>query len=249
MMPLISDVSVLYRYGSVAFPEEVDDEIHRGVAIADTYVQSTIASFLKLTSEDRYAHFAAYQAEVQTDAGTGFVLRHNAPYDPTCDLTSVLVRVRRLVVADKYQPETVVVGNALYARAVQRYSSGPDRVPLFERGTALADARRGIRAGIGLFGLLRPDMHSASGEFTLSIDVFECRSENDAQFLLDGLRGDVPNQVATGVVVGQLLGVIVASEGYSTKTGGYVSEVYETVGSLGRFEQPLRKILQSVRQD
>jgi hypothetical protein len=248
-MPLAADVSVLYRSGCVTFPDEVDEEFRRGAAIADTYVQRSIADLLKLTSEDRYARFAAYQAEVQTQAGIGFVLRYSGAYDPTCDLRSVLVRLRRLILSDKYQPYTVALGTALYETQLRKYSDGPDPVPLFERGTALVEAMRGIRAGIGVVGLLRPDMHPSGGRYTLSMDVFECHSENDAHVLLDRLRGSGGKQVETGVVAGKLLAVIAASGGYDSETGEYVSASYETLESLGRFDEPLNEILHSVPQD
>jgi len=143
-----------------------------------------ILAFLRCPPEDKQLRSAS-EEEVRTERGAGFIKRHGAEYNPTYDLSKLIVQIRRIVAADRYEPVVVSVGDKLAGGLVGRYSSGPNPVAYFERGTALADALRGIRAGAAVVAELRPAYQPFYEPQTLVVSLVECGDEATARFLLE----------------------------------------------------------------
>ena len=201
-------------------------------AIADKPRSDSLQQFLYLPAETKAARFLAFEAEVETENGVGFILAGGPNYRPTYDLSRLILRVRSLVADDRYEPYTVSLRGTIDDHSFREYSSGAEPVLLIERGTELADAICKVRGTASVFGRLRPEHDPSYDKHWLSIELIECGDSKTQQFLSSRLNQNPWQRALVQLSAGPLLCIVSASQ-------------YETQSTLARFQKPLSEILDS----
>jgi hypothetical protein len=233
-------LAFLFHVGLRVAPNDVSAQFQAAVEIADSLKAVYITQFLQLPPDAKEARFAAFETEVHTDDGTGFILAGGENYRPTYDLAQLIVRLRKLISLDQYEPQSVSLGRSVPEISFRKYSRGAHPFAQLERSMELADALNGIRGAAAIVARLRP-FHNPNHEvYSLLANVIECAGVATREFLGHRLA---ENQTLTLVHVSE--GSLLCSvQAIAVRP----APPYENDETLNRFARPIAEVLQSARR-
>jgi len=237
----VPTLALLYHAGTVVASTEVAEQFRAAQSRADDRMAKVISEFLQLPPDRKHALFAQYEAEVNTEGGVGFVLKHGAKYDPTYDLAKLIVRIRDIIAADNYVPEAVSIGDTLPDALVRSHSATADHAPYFERGTALSDGLAKNRGGAAIVARLRPEYCKGNDRQSLVGHLIECSDESTAVYLSDRAQNNGLGRPSVCMAVGPLLCITTA---INANRG---LEVFEDNETIRRFDSAVAEVLINAR--
>jgi hypothetical protein len=232
-------VAFLFRIGSRLSANDVYGLFRRAAGLADSPRASLILEFLPLP-ETKKAHFAAFETEVQTADGPGFILTGNAKRDTAYNLAQIIARMRAVVAADQYEPQVVSRGESVPDFWFRRYSTGTQPVPLIERGQICLTRSAMFGGTASIVARLRPENDINYQAHSLLVELIECSEIRTREFLCDRLNGNPTLSRFVHLAAGPLICAVAA-------ISGPPASAYENQEKLARFALPLSEILNSAR--
>jgi len=169
--------------------------------------------------------------EIATPSGVGIITRGFSPYNPSGDMTSLAVTLAGMIAGDQYEPSSVCIASKLPAIWFRT-----------DDETGLQALLRHVRAGLSIEGRLRPEYRPVHEMQTLLIFLIEVEDASTAEQLMRIASTHPPREEARIAIreaqlFCMLIGQAVMGE----------AEPFETSESLGRFRDPLSRLLGAYR--
>lgn len=224
----------LLNHSAVRIGADAGKLFRDAAALAEPVTSRIIVEFNRRSPAAKDMHDVSGYAEVETEAGVGFISFGIDEYDPTYDLKKVAIAVADLLLADKYDPTTVEVGSNL----------PPVWLESDDDNTRLERAMGSVRAGAKVGG----DLRQFDTSHMFIVFILELSDESSARTLLSlseelgpsrekDIEKGPPGYSMLGVAEGRLFCLVVASPSAEG------AKPVESRRSLVRFEEGLAEIL------
>ena len=207
--------------------EEAERLLEDAGRIGHPELRTLVRGFLDRPAAGRDLRDAWGWVEVEAPGGTGLLPWGFRPWMPTVDLASVAVAIAEMVSADMYRADSPNLATEM-----------PEVWLADAADPGLGSMLGAARGTVTIHGRLRPEASPDHAGQQLTIFLLETSDARAAKRLAQMASAGRPETALLGVSAGSLFTLVVARSWVEGV------EAFETTGSLARFEEPLRAVME-----